>query len=113
MDGCTQRVVINASVSRWRLQKCGVLQGSVFGLVLFNIFIGGMNSGTECILSKFSYDTKLNVVINTLERRDNIQKETGEVGLCETHEVQQGQVQGPAPRSGQYQAQIQAGWRMD
>lgn len=62
--------MINGSVSRWRLQKCGILQGSVSGLVLFNIFIGGMNSGTG--VHKFSYDTKLNVAINILERRDDI-----------------------------------------
>jgi len=32
-----------------------------------------------------------------------------EVGLCEPHEVQQGKVQGPAPRSGQ-PALINTGW---
>ena len=36
-----------------------------------------------------------------------------EMGLCKSQEFQQGQVQGPACRSGQSQAQIQAGQRMD
>lgn len=36
----------------------GVLQGTVF-LVLFNIFVGDMDSGTECPLSKFVDDSKL------------------------------------------------------
>jgi len=34
------------------------------------------------------------------------------VGLCEPHEVQQGQVKHPAQESGQFQAQIQPGQRM-
>ena len=36
-----------------------------------------------------------------------------EVGLWEPHEVQQGQVRGPSPGSGQSQAQIQAGRKID
>ncbi|KAJ7428318.1 hypothetical protein BTVI_00972 [Pitangus sulphuratus] len=33
----------------------------------------------------------------------------GEVGQCEPHEIQQGQMQGPTPGLGQTQALIQAG----
>jgi len=35
-----------------------VLQGSVLGLALFNIFVGNKDSGIECILSKFSNGIK-------------------------------------------------------
>ncbi|KAK4818857.1 hypothetical protein QYF61_020076 [Mycteria americana] len=75
LDGCTQRLAVNSSMSRWRQVRNGVLQESILGQVLFSISVGDMDSGTKCGLSNFMDDTKVTGVIDTLERREAIQRD--------------------------------------
>jgi len=54
-------------MSKWRSEMHGIPHGSVLGLVLFNIFVGDMNSGIEYTLSKFADSSKLSGAVDMLE----------------------------------------------
>ena len=75
MSGCSQRAVINGSVSGWRLVTSSAPQGLVFGMVLFNIFNNDMDDGIKRTLRKFPDNTKVSGAVDAGGGREAIQRD--------------------------------------
>jgi len=75
LDGRTQRVMVNGSMSKRRPVMSGFPPGSVFGPVLFNNFVGDMDSGIERTLSSLLMTPSCEVRLTCWRGRDDIQRD--------------------------------------
>ncbi|GAB0178766.1 mitochondrial enolase superfamily member 1 [Grus japonensis] len=75
LDGHVLLVIVNGLTSKCKPVMSAVLQGSVLGPILFNLFTNDIDSGIEGALCSFADDTKLSGAIDMLEGRDAIQSD--------------------------------------
>ena len=78
----SQRMMVNSSMSRWRSVTSSVLQGSVLGPVIFNIFINDIDSAIKCALSKSVDGTKLWCVVSMPKAQDVIWRDLDRLEQC-------------------------------
>ncbi|CAM5086896.1 unnamed protein product [Natator depressus] len=70
-----QRVGINSKFSEWIGVTNGVPQGSVLGLILFNLLINDLEKGVNSEVAKFADDTKLLKTVKTKADCEELQKD--------------------------------------
>ena len=85
LSGRRQRVGVDGAYSGWEAVVSSVLQGSVLGGVLFNIFIDDIDEGAcsgddnDGIVRKFADDTKIARIVECREDGERMQEQINEV----------------------------------
>lgn len=74
LDSWAQGAERHGVTSSWA-PTSGIPQSSIFGPVLFNVFINNLNKGIEGTPHKFTNDTKLVGNVDLLEDRQAVQRE--------------------------------------
>ena len=86
LRGRRQRVKVNGCLSDWEDVVSSVIQGSVLGGILFNIFIDDIDEAAiDALLRKFADDTKVAQIVQNQEDAEKFQQVINQ--LCEWAET--------------------------
>jgi len=77
-----QRVTVNGSMSGGRSVISDIPQGSMFGSMLFSIFLSEIDSGVQHILSKLVDDTMMWSAVDTSQGQDAMQRDLDRLEQC-------------------------------
>jgi len=67
--------IVNGATSGWQPATSSVPQGSILGLVLFDIFNNDLEGGVECTLCKFTDNVKLGGAGDSHEGQNTLQRD--------------------------------------
>ena len=73
LRGRQQRVVVDGEESEWREVLSSVIQGSVLGGILFDIYIEDLGDGVVALVIKFADDTKMVRIVESRQHAEELQ----------------------------------------
>lgn len=83
LKGRAQRIVVNGATPVWQPVPSSVLQASILGPVLFNVFVKDLHAGVKCTISTFADDTKLGGAVDSLEGQEVLQRDLDKIGALD------------------------------